>query len=991
MHQAFRSLIVVFTALTLAACSNDKNNSSTSTFEIEGWVGAQGVSNAQVVVNQIAESGQVSVDTNGIYLGLRESSDSRSRFVAAILENESTLLVARGQIENVDKDKDNLATQRLCQLSLGCPVAGTHYDYDTFYTVTSGFEWRAIIFNASEGSRNNVNAITTMADAFAYSYDVKNNRVNEVYTAYDIVLANSQLSQLLGLDDVVGDLPANLTVMDFLTASYAGTPNQIRYAALIAGLQQLELEYQAGINVLTDTPFMTKVASEFAADEGQMFYYTETEIRELTLVELYQAARDNLKLIIPSIANAEIKLIAEQVVTDLSTQLEAAKAQPADTKTAAQADDLTKLLTESEISDINLGLEKTKLFVKSLMDFQNTFWVDGYKQELDSYQAMLKTIGDAHKDNLNALVAEFALIQDYYVTCIIGGSSCDSKFSELEARKTSYDPVSKILILDGGDLTVSQTLAKLSITDTGEVTKSNAVDVSIIGTLKKEGLVLKVGPTFNDTEKTDVNVPSSMRIYYPEEVSEARPDLTIEGYEIIWGDFQLYDEAAVGLETETDLSGAFRIFFRGVQDPQNTDIPNSSELRFNIENWVLSSLITDSVLEGATDEDYTTLVITAQASNPALFYPSTKFARFDGFFEPNNSNPIGKVELDLLTYRLGDELVKFESDEIQVEIIDFINRLGQDIRYRFFPNMLVEDKNDSNGNGDTDELVDLHLIEECELKKGTQEVIKCGPKSRIYAKRDLQKTINGLWELGAFQRTEVDGHGSYFINFPTDKDEAGCLVLETLVEDALPMEGKLLEQQVLGLNSVRMFTEISLKNAEQVALPRTLFDIKIVAPTEDKYRINAALSHNYTATTTDVDEIILGTGTNTNVVRVSYDTSADFENAGNLSVFQGGVQLTLEDGSQVIEDQDMTGFFSQAFSEDVHYKMVENEEGVAERCVLSVGTIYEKDPSVDPDVDEVFYLNYRNVVYGTIRPEGEDGIWVIRYIDGTFEILGKLI
>jgi hypothetical protein len=999
MRQAFRSLIIVFAALAIVACSDDSGSDSTSTIEIEGWVGAQGLSNAQVVANQIAESGQVNVDTNGIYIGDRESSDVRSRFIANITEGKSNLLIARGQIANVDEDKDNLATQRLCQVKAGCIVAGAEYGYNVLYPVTSGFEWRSIIFNASEGSRNNINAITTMADALAYRYDVKSigdadldSLINEVYTAYDIVLANSQLSQLLGLEDVVGDLPANLPRMDFLTASYAGTSNQIRYAALIAGLQKLELEYQA-VSVLNAPSFMEKVAGEFADDEGQMYYRTEAETRELTLVELYQAAHDNLLAIVPDVTSSEIKALANQVVADLAGNIETANAQPVDTKTTAQADDLTKLLTESEISSINLGLEKTKLFVTSLIDYQNTFWESGYKEELDAYQAMLKTIGDTHKDNLNALVAEFAHIQDYYVTCIIGGARCQEDFSDLLPRTYGYDPVTKVLLMDTGALTVSQALANLSITDsTAAVSQSNAVDVLITGTLKKGDLVLKVGHTFNDIEETDINVPSSMRIYYPEAVTEVSPNLVIEGYEIIWGDFQFYDEAAVGSATETDLSGSFRIFYRGVRDPQVLD-PNGSELRFNIENWVLSSSITDSILEGADDADLTTLVITAQASNPALFYPSSRFASFDGFFVPNNSRAVGDIETGLLSYSMGEEIVNFQAGSTVVETIDFINDLGQDIRYRFFPDMWVEDELDSNGNGDTEDFVDMHLVEECVLKKGTQDVVSCGSKSRIFAKRDMQKTINDLWEFGVFQRTEVDGHGIYYVDFKTVTDAAtGCLVLDTLENGLGAMDGTLLEQQVLGLNSVNMLTQILLQDEELVALPKTLFDMTVLAPTKDKYKVNAVLSHNYTDVPTpeNEDDDIIGTGTNVNRVSISYDTSADFENSGNFSVFQGGVQLTLEDGSQISENQGMTAFFSQTFSDDVHYKMIENEQGVAERCVLSVGSNYDKDPVSNPLEDQVFYLNYRNVVYGTIRPEGDDDIWVIRYIDGTFSVLGKL-
>jgi hypothetical protein len=989
MHQALRSLIIVF-ILFITACSNDSSNSSVSTVEIEGWVGAQGISNAQVVTNQVSQSGQVNVNTNGVYVGVRESSDNKSRFVVDINLAKTNLLIARGQIADADNDNDNLATEVLCQVKTGCLFQSINHEYGDLYTVTSGFEWRTIIFNATEDSRNNINAITTMADAFAYRYDVKEGTVNDVYTAYDIVLANSQLSQLLGLDDVVGDLPANLTLMKFLTASFAGTSNQIRYAALIAGLQKLELEYQAGINIITDTPFMTKVASEFADDQGQMFYHTEAIIRELTLVELYQAAHDNLKLIAPTVTNNEIKVLAEGVVADLSAQLDAAKAQPADVKTAAQPDDLSLLLTETELDYIDLGLEKTKLFVNSIIDLENTFWEEGYKEELDAYRALLKTLGDAQKDNLNALVAEFARIQDYYVTCIIGGLLCDADFSDLEARKTSYDTSTKVLVLDSGAITVSQALANLSIVGETDISESNAVNIFIVGTLKKDNLVLKVGHTFTDTEETDINVPSAMRIYYPEQVTEVQPELIIEGYEIIWGDFQLYDESAIGLDTETDLSGAFRIFFRGVRDPQNTDVPNSSELRYNIESLGFSSVITDSVVEGEIDGDVLGIDITATSSNPGSFYPNSKFSNFQGFFESNNSHVIGDVEPDLLRYRLGTEVVKFDSGETPVETIDFINRLGGDVRYRFFPDMLVEDKGDSNSNGDVDELVVMHLIEECELSKGTQDVIKCGPKSRIFAERNLQETISGLWSLGAFQRTDVDAQGSYFIDFPTVEDEAGCLVLDTLVADSGPMSGTLLEPQVLGLDSVRVRAQLALKDADLVELPNTLLDVAVTAPTENKYKVNMSLSHNYTEITSSDESssdslVVLDTvGGDRSVLKVSYDTSADFEDSGSFAVFQGGVQLTLEDGSEIEEDQDIAAFFSQTFSEDVHYTLTENEEGDTDRCVLSVGTNYVKDPDLDPGVNQVFYLNYRDIVYGTARKEGD--AWVIRYIDGTWKI-----
>jgi len=55
-----RSILFVSAVSILSGCS-DSNNSSSSTSNVKGWVGAQGFNNAQVVVNQVAESGQVAV------------------------------------------------------------------------------------------------------------------------------------------------------------------------------------------------------------------------------------------------------------------------------------------------------------------------------------------------------------------------------------------------------------------------------------------------------------------------------------------------------------------------------------------------------------------------------------------------------------------------------------------------------------------------------------------------------------------------------------------------------------------------------------------------------------------------------------------------------------------------------------------------------------------------------------------------------------------
>ncbi|MEH6448915.1 MAG: hypothetical protein V7765_09610 [Oleispira sp.] len=1004
--------LVFLSAIALLPGCSDSNNSSGSTSNVDGWVGAQGLNNAQVVINQVAESGQVSVDSNGIYFGLRESTDTVSRFTANVANDEVLLFIARGQIADVDKDKDNLASQRQCQLAADCSVLDADYKFADFYPATEGFEWRSVVYTVSDGSRNNVNAITTLASAFAYQSDVKygydNHQdltvfENETFTAYDVVLSNSQTSKLLGLQDVIGDLPANLTKLNNFNSNTEAVRNQIRYGALLAGLQQLELTYFASNNAVGDDAFITLVAAQFAEDQGQFYYHAPVVERALTLQAWYQAARDNLVTITASIANVEAKAAANAVVTKLDSDLADIIAKATNTKTTAVADDLSQLLTASEIADFNLGLEKTKLFVNDLLNYQQTFWQADYKTELDEYLLLLKSIGDEHRENLDDLTTEFSRIQSYYVNCAVlvpAAAECTEVYDavtrkgllDIDGREKTYDGVNKVLTFTSG-ITVSQKIADINVLDDiDEPTSSHAMDIFITGQLEKNNLVLTLAHDLDSAEE-NIDVPSAMRIYYDQEVSQVSPELEIQGYELIWGEFQLYDKTKVGVDfdpakpelgSETELSGAFRIFYRGIRDPQNTNTPNDSELRFNIDNWVLSSRISDQVDDDAADDrEFTSLIITANSSNPDVFYPENILPGFDGFFTVNTDNTLGDEIASLLEYRMGLESVPFGSGSIEVQTIDFINLRNDDIRYRFYPDEKVIDENDSDRDGDIKELVDMHRVEECELDTNGN-VTTCGPKSKIFDKVNLQNTINDFWELGLFQRIPVDGEGTYFVDFPTVSDANGCLVLDALVNDVPAMSGSLIEQQVLGLDSVRLFTEVILEDTELRDLPKTLLDVTVVAPTKDRYRITAALSHNYSSTTTDNSGVILGTGGLASSLVVSYDTSADFEDAGNLSVAKGGVTLNLGDGSVVSEDQDMTAFLSQTYDPDsVHYKIIEDAEGFADRCVLSVGSNYEKDPA---DLEQVFYLNYRDVVYGTVRPEGANNIWTIRYIDGTWMI-----
>lgn len=974
-----------FTAF-IAACSDSNDNSSNSTSNIQGWVGAGEFNNAQVIVSQIAESGQYTTDTTGIFVGSRESTDADGRYVGTVSNTEATALIARGQIADVDKDKDNLATSRQCQLAAGCAVAGQNYDFGQYYPATSGFEYRSINYKPANGSINNVNAITTLAASYAFEYDVLNidqGYPNQTFSPYDIVLANSQVAKLFGLTDIIGTIPANLSQLDQLRGDVDAVKKRIHYGSLLAALESLSLSYVA----VADETFFDALNNQFVSDQGQLYYQTDVQSRALTLVALYQVAHDNLSALVDSLANQDVVDIVQLVLTDLENARQtAAQAENLDTLTTVAADELSTLLSSEDLEELDLGLQKTKLFVTSLLDYQNTFWDENYRPELDAYLNMLKKIGDDNKDNLNTLMQTFADIQDYYVTCQ-RAEGCDAGHV-IHADQSSYDADSKILKLYNNAIEVSQRIADINLADNiTSPEQSNAIDVLITGTLNQGNLILNLAHDLNSDE-TDIDVPSAMRIYYTDQVSQVDAAKTIKGYEIIWGDFELYDNSTQGEANEAELAGAFRIFYRGVEDPQDP----AGELRFNISELILSASVSDQIDDdngGDGDREFTRVVVTANANKADDFYPDRKLASFNGFFQPNDQFPVGHNESGFVSYSLSTEDVAFGSSSIAVQTIDFMFKdgLAQNVRYRFYPDEKVEDELDSDGDGDRTELVDRHYVEECQLDE-TGAVQKCNPKGVVFDKTNLQQTINDLWETGAFQLTEVDGRGRYFADFATVTDDNGCLILDDL-KATETLDASLLEQQVLGLSSARVFAEVFLENDANIDLARTMLDVNVIAQSAEKYRVLAGLSHDYGSTATNASGVAVGTGSDTDLLYVSYDTSADFENTGSVSITQGGVTFSLSDGSQVTEDRIVTGYVSQGFnsdgSNDVHYSFIEDEEGNSDRCVHTVGQVYIKDLNIE---EAVIYLNYRGVVYGTARQEGNNKVWTIRYTDGSWLIPG---
>ncbi|MDO6804198.1 hypothetical protein Q4595_17255, partial [Wenyingzhuangia sp. 1_MG-2023] len=158
--------------------------------------------------------------------------------------------------------------------------------------------------------------------------------------------------------------------------------------------------------------------------------------------------------------------------------------------------------------------------------------------------------------------------------------------------------------------------------------------------------------------------------------------------------------------------------------------------------------------------------------------------------------------------------------------------------------------------------------------------------------------------------------------------------------------------------------------------------IYVNAPTSDDYHISAALSHDYSSTSSN-GYVTIGSGSDLDRIVLNYRTDYTFETTGSLSIYKDGVSLSLDDGTTDTVDSTLTVYLNASNDVDpLPYTYLVNDEGDYELCVISNEAEWDESYSFD---DSTFYLNYRDVVYGRIVKE--NGTWIVRYIDGTFETL----
>lgn len=977
-------LTAIAVSSVLTACSENDNNRTANIITAKVQAGQEDINEGMVRRILVTEEGELNSVSEGVFIFDTLTTDEEGLVETFIAVGELNYFDLYGRVASSGVDQ----TTRRCQLVAGC----NEFKFGDDMPIVQSPGWSSLAFDLAEDEKIRLTALTTLAEKLAFGMvfsETSGDQQDEgwletgYYSDYSAVQSVSQISKLFGVSDVQTTQPADLTQLDELAnKNTSEATDSIRYGALLAAWQSYELSFTA----TQETPFLADaVAQDLLANSAQLFQKGGDQT--LALAEFYQAAADNLAAVEQD--NSTVEGYVDAVVTALRAE---ADAFTADALTSVTPASLLELLGQEDLDEYQLGLQRSKAFVDYLRDYENNFFEEGYKAEIDLYTEQLQSLGDAQADNLDTLVTAYVQTFEFYRACYTN-AACPSPSDDwgwLENYRYSSD--TGVLTLNNEAIRVSQEVADLDLTDDdSEPAESQAIDVLITGRyfddLADSNLQLDIDHEYveNSDNEQEISNNSAIRVFYANAVAELQDSADTQeiGYRLRWSDFALHDTKAVDTDAETEIEGSFAISYIGVEDPDG-----NGEMHYNIESAALNGRISDQVDDDDTnseDRNISLVTISASSSNETDFYPESKFTSFNGFFNPVASDTYvdGYVAENLVSYRTGSEQI----NGTEILFFDYFIQGSDDLRYRFYPTVMREDVSDSDRDGDFEEEIATFDFEQCVLTGGPDAamVSECEPKQRLSGERDVQFAVNELWESGVFSRPEVAGQGSYFIEFPVNAaDENGCLSLADLPNTLTAISGELYRPAVLGLDSARLTTEVTLDyDADSTDEPRTLLDILVTAPAMDELEVSAALSHDYSSNSTSNSGVIVGSGADLDRLILNYSRSQDTLETGSISVYKDGLALALADGSQdEIDSELLAGGELETATDSALSKYIVNEDGFLDLCVVDNSATADVQRNTD---NAVWVINYRDVVYAKVAQE--NGAWVIRYIDGSWEIL----
>jgi len=1077
MPSNFTVLLFLLISILVSACSGNSSSRSTSIPDtlniVVGLVQSGHADNVDVQGVAVTVNGQLTLDEEtGALTGVQTTTDSRGRFAIGLDYDDPSaiILFARGS----EVAAENNVTLIQCKLPQGCPTkqglgseittiafsdsyrTEYYYDYavndkeDELPETDDEFEaynttlWSAALEVAAEGQFININAVTDMAGAYGFSTYVNdgtgactaeecdaNQQAPGYFSKYGIMKANTQVSNLIGIADIISVEPANIASLDTISATFSSNlQSSIRYGALIAALQQIQLTYDNGLADRSVRRFRRVLNSQFSHNRGQLYqkdaplYFDDDKQENVEYVltkELWFATAKDILIATKAHFVDLNKVLPVEVGSVISAfQIELLSLE------AGELTQAVPLISESIADSYNNEIDFTKAMLKHLVSAADEFSNPEYRAKAKAYQQQLLEIGDEVSPAFNVITSSLLDIYGYYLSCT--HTSCDSQ-NLWHGFNTDFDAEDKTLTLtfsaeEGDQLVISQRVVDLITDDANDTpTESLAIDVVFSGVLKNDKLTIITD--FSEEKLGD----ASLRVSYNEIVTQVMPDAALAdsnpsmpavgqiypvAYEFSFTSLEMKYQPADGAK-ELTVQGAYSWLLRGVKDVRDENAPT----KYNLNNLTLVMNVSGPELGQLNEEaltDNVVMSLVASGFNTSNYYPDSTFPEWDNYFVPAEGHRFGASSgIDILETSIIDYTfpqINADGSSVTGAIVDGIVVAGKDTQVKVLRfNYLHSGSAAFVVYPASTEGKYLGLL--CSITPQNEPYFELGQISNIGAPNSsgadpasvfdcisqsfyegdatVNNFINQLWDLDSqvkdfIRAINVIGEGVYF----ADLIASGETRLPVFTAAETRFTGTMQAPAMLGIDNIRLQIRPQLVNSNNAAnLAEVAVDLNLVRPTASSINLGLFIAYNpEQILNTDDGLPVVAAGDDVESYYVAFKTLANGDEIGEFIFNWYGAQLIDGgDGSKYLQDYDSSNpapkeDFLFNLGTDVAYGETDANAGYT-RC----GFVFSGDDS-DRDCKAIAYLTFRGLVTGTIREERE-GVYVARFLDGTWMVLGN--
>lgn len=1054
-----------FIAIFLVGCSgNSSSKSVSSSSDIKRFTGVvnnSSVQGAEIAVIPIGKHGQFTFDEDDELQAVTGVSDEDGRFGFALeIEEFGPYVLTVIAPEFTEETESELSAKASCQVASGCLVNAETVSFGEYYSLDENRQWSAAIESISSGQFIVINPITEMARVFGFSAYVNDSQdlvtstgtiaSANYYSNYGVVKGNSQTAALLGLGDILSVEPANLALLHALDISSSTLIEEsIRYGALLAGWQELELQYNAGL-LEGDFTFMDEAVQQYISNGGQLYQAAALDGQVLSLKDLYQAALANLMEVRDYHLNLARSLPSEVNLVIARFESEIAQLNDGVLTTAEP------VIFEQYIEDYSDAVMKTKAMVNYISNLKDNFVTEEYRDSIKASSDLISAEARRLSPSLDLVFQKILSIYEYYLTCTHGDCDTQSEWhsDDGSAGNTFVESEDKLTIVtsDGTDVVITQGLVFDDYNPEGS-TETNVHDLFLSGVVVFDGIRFELSDLSSDEE---ASIQSGLRFSFeepleklpltPEKIAggmgaSVDESLVPDYIELVLSGFTLFDPLQEDTENEIKVSGSLiALMFANIDAGdfiEGKDDVEKLGKRYNLSS-VKATLSIEGALKGevtGTDDVITELrdnalfYLEATASeayvstddnntetyNVAAYFPDSVYPTFEAFFNPREGFSLGSISPEPLVVSrrgvmnfpvLDTDGNESETEVVEVQYIELDYEAGGLERYVVYPKLEGEDEYwgmiCAAQPEDENDLIDPEYTRVIQDEDGldvTEDLLTCPYRDKYEGEATPDNFVSEVYSTNKdfFNLREFNGQGTYRINYPEVSDgELGALI------EGASYDGTIEVPIVLGVDSMRLQFQPELVNSANTEyFPESLVDISLVWRTHELIDVNALLAFDpEQVVNTESGLPYLAVGSNSESYSIAYRTDEEGNEYGEYVFAWAGVAFVdgPVDGTQVMQATDDDDLKEAVFSElgsnvsyssftarDLEKLGVEDGSAITEeKC----GFFARGDATeAGEDCEAIAYFTFRGLVTGSLREE-RDGVYVIRYIDGSWQVLG---